>query len=110
MALVEIETDGGVAVLTLNRPEAMNALSRALQHALHDALEAVDADPAVRVIVLTGAGERAFTAGLDLKEVGAYGMSLSPDGVRGPDPFQRLLRCARRCWSWTPTPPSRSSC
>ncbi|MDB5447450.1 MAG: enoyl-CoA hydratase [Phenylobacterium sp.] len=95
MALIEIEKDGGVAVVTLNRPEAMNALSRAVQHALHDAIEDVDTDPAVRVIILTGAGERAFTAGLDLKEVSAYGMSLSPDGVRGPDPLKRLERCAK---------------
>lgn len=95
MALVEIERGDGVAVLTLNRPEAMNALSRALQDALHDAIEDVDGDPAVRVIVITGAGERAFTAGLDLKEVSAYGMSLSPDGKRGRDPVRRLMACAK---------------
>lgn len=95
MALVEIERGDGVAVLTLNRPDAMNALSRALQDALHAAVEEVDADPSVRVIVVTGAGERAFSAGLDLKEIAAHGMSLSPDGVRGPDPVKRLMACAK---------------
>lgn len=95
MALVEIERADGVAVLTLNRPEAMNALSRAMQDALHAAIEVVDTDPQVRVIVLTGAGDRAFTAGLDLKEIAAHGMSLSPDGVRGPDPVKRLLASAK---------------
>lgn len=95
MALVETETQDGVAVLTLNRPEAMNALSRALQDELHDAIEAADADPEVRVLVITGAGERAFSAGLDLKEVGAHGLSLSGDGERGRDPVKRLWRCAK---------------
>ena len=71
MALVTVEIKDGVAVLTLNRPEAMNALSRALRTELALAVEAADADPAVRVLVLTGAGERAFTAGIDLKELAA---------------------------------------
>ena len=75
MLLVEIAD--AVGVVTLNRPEAMNALSKALRAALHEALVKLDADPAVKVIVLTGAGERAFTAGLDLKELGG-----DPDGLR----------------------------
>ena len=72
-----VEKANGIAVVTLNRPEAMNALSRALRSALHEALTQVDADPEVKVIVLTGAGERAFTAGLDLKELGG-----DPDGLK----------------------------
>jgi len=60
----------GYAVLTLNRPQAMNALNQALMRRLTDAIDALAADPAVRVLVLTGAG-RAFCAGLDLKEIGA---------------------------------------
>ena len=66
-----------VAVVTLNRPEAMNALSRALRAELHRTLAALDADLSVKVIVLTGAGVRAFTAGLDLKELGN-----DPDGLK----------------------------
>ncbi len=69
MVLVEKFPDG-VALVTLNRPEAMNALSRALRADLASAMRALDADDAVRAIVLTGAG-RAFTAGLDLKELAA---------------------------------------
>jgi len=65
-----IEKTDRVAVVTLNRPEAMNALSRALRAALHDAIVTLSADPEVSVLVLTGAG-RAFTAGLDLKELGS---------------------------------------
>ncbi|QKR99076.1 enoyl-CoA hydratase [Sphingomonas sp. CL5.1] len=69
--LVLVEIAEGVATVTLNRPEAMNALSLALRHALHDAMRRVDADDTVRAVVLTGAGTRAFTAGLDLKELGS---------------------------------------
>ena len=75
MLLVDIKDQ--VALVTLNRPEAMNALSRALRAELHETLKRLDADPAVKVIVLTGAGERAFTAGLDLKELGS-----DPNGLR----------------------------
>jgi enoyl-CoA hydratase len=62
----------GYAVLTLNRPEAMNALSAALRRALAEAVAELAAEPSVRVLILTGAG-RAFCAGLDLKELGAAG-------------------------------------
>ncbi len=60
----------GFAVLTLNRPQAMNALSNELMSALANAVDALASNPAVRVLILTGAG-RAFCAGLDLKEIGA---------------------------------------
>jgi len=58
-----------VATVTLNRPEARNALDRATQYALWDAIAAADANPDVRVVIITGAGP-AFCAGVDLKEVG----------------------------------------
>jgi len=57
-----------VAVLTLNRPEAMNAIDRAMTRALRAAIAEVEADEAIDVLLLTGAGERAFCAGVDLKE------------------------------------------
>ncbi len=69
--LVTVERSGAVAVVTLNRPEAMNALSSALRRRLSEAMAEVSADAEVRAVVLTGAGERAFTAGLDLKELGS---------------------------------------
>jgi len=71
MPLVLVEREDAIAVVTLNRPEAMNALSSGLRSELAAAMVALEADPSVRAIVLTGAGERAFTAGLDLKELGA---------------------------------------
>ena len=71
MALVEVEVADGVAVVTLNRPEAMNALSKALRAELASVMRQMDVRDDVRAVVLTGAGNRAFTAGLDLKELGA---------------------------------------
>jgi enoyl-CoA hydratase len=65
---LKIERDGRVAVLTLNRPEALNALSAELRRALHLTILELNADDGVGAIVLTGTGDRAFTAGMDLKE------------------------------------------
>ncbi len=66
--LILIEKQDGVAVVTLNRPEALNALSRALVARITAVFRELAADPAVGAIVLTGAG-RAFSAGVDLKEL-----------------------------------------
>jgi enoyl-CoA hydratase/carnithine racemase len=62
------KTEGGVGIITLNRPKALNALNAELLAELCDALETWDADDAVRCIVLTGS-ERAFAAGADIKEM-----------------------------------------
>jgi len=62
------ETLGAVRRLTLNRPEKLNAWNTAMREQLIAALAAAEADPAVRALVLTGAGERAFGAGQDLSE------------------------------------------
>ncbi len=59
---------GEVAVVTINRPEAANALNRATMSALIEAVATVGDDPAVRAVVVTGSGEKAFCAGADLKE------------------------------------------
>lgn len=67
--LVTIERDAGVATVTLNRPEALNALSTGLRNAISAAFIELKDDDATEVIILTGAG-RAFTVGLDLKELG----------------------------------------
>lgn len=58
-----------VAVVTLNRPRARNAVSGAVAQALEAHVKAIEADPEVRVAILTGAGQRAFCAGADLKEL-----------------------------------------
>jgi len=63
--------DDGVLTLTLHRPDAMNAFDQELNDAFIAALVDADADPEVRVVVVTGAGGRAFSAGADLKSVAA---------------------------------------
>ncbi len=57
---------GGVARVTINRPERRNSMSYGVMQGLRDAMAAAKADPAVRVVVLTGTGEKAFCAGADL--------------------------------------------
>ncbi|WP_445081983.1 enoyl-CoA hydratase/isomerase family protein [Streptomyces roseicoloratus] len=62
------DVSDGLATITINRPEAMNAMNVAAKVALRDAAEAAAADPAVRAVLLTAAGDRAFCVGQDLKE------------------------------------------
>ncbi|MGD8368463.1 MAG: enoyl-CoA hydratase-related protein [Desulfobacterales bacterium] len=66
------EVKDGVALLTLNRPAVMNSFNFALLHALSREVEAIDVDPGIRVVIITGAGEKAFAAGADLKERRTY--------------------------------------
>ena len=79
----------GYAVLTLNRPEAMNALSAALRRALAEAVAELAAEPSVRMLILTGAG-RAFCAGLDLKELGAAGGAPAIGDMAVADPVRAV--------------------
>lgn len=67
--VILVEKSGAVATVTLNRPGAMNALSRELREAIAVTFEELEADKNIRVAILTGAG-KAFCAGLDLKELG----------------------------------------
>jgi enoyl-CoA hydratase/carnithine racemase len=62
------EKNEGIATLTLNRPQVMNALNTQLREELAAALDDARRDPEVRAVILTGAGERAFSAGMDLRE------------------------------------------
>jgi enoyl-CoA hydratase len=69
--LVLVAPQDGWTELTLNRPEVLNALNRATLLALMDAVRDASARPGCRVLILTGAGERAFTAGADVAEISA---------------------------------------
>lgn len=93
MTLVLTEQADGVAVLTLNRPEAMNALSRQLRADLAEAVRAATAASDVRVLVLTGAGERAFSAGVDLKELASGGFASDPRPE--DDPILAMAACPK---------------
>ena len=97
MTLVATNREGPVAIVTLNRPEAMNALSRGMRAELAAAMIAIEADDSVRAVVLTGAGTRAFTAGLDLKELGADTSNLGAANAEGAEenPVKAIELCSK---------------
>jgi enoyl-CoA hydratase len=86
MSVLVAERRGDVALLTLNRPERLNALNRELLAVLDEQCVAAQADPAVRALVVTGAGERAFSAGADVNEL---------DGISPGEAFE-LMRFGQR--------------
>lgn len=75
---VRYEVDGGVAWLTIDRPEARNALSAAVRQGLWDGVRRFNDDDTAAVLVLTGAGDKAFCAGGDLKEMAEAGLEVPP--------------------------------
>jgi crotonobetainyl-CoA hydratase len=88
MSNVRFEVAAHVARVTLDRPASMNAVDRATEEELERTWQAIEADRDVRVVVLTGAGDRAFCAGADLKNSGnktglAYWASARPGGFGG---------------------------
>jgi enoyl-CoA hydratase len=92
-AFVLQETTGAVATLTLNRPQALNALSPALMADLAAAVEALDGDAAVRCVVLTG-GPRVFAAGADIKAM-AERTPTSMVESRSFAAWERIRRCRK---------------
>jgi methylglutaconyl-CoA hydratase len=94
-APVLVERRGGAAIVTLNRPDQRNALSRALLLELERVGAELGSDSELRVVVLTGAGDRAFCAGADLKER----RSMSLDDVR------EQLGLYRRSFGWLESSP-----
>jgi enoyl-CoA hydratase len=87
------ETRGRVALVTLNRPQALNALNRALLTELGEALDALDADPQIGAIVITGSA-RAFAAGADIKEMAEMSaVEMMTNGFSGL--FARLARVGK---------------
>jgi enoyl-CoA hydratase/carnithine racemase len=76
--LLLVEEDAGILTLTLNRPEVMNSLNFPLLHALRHQIETLRFKTEVRVVIITGSGDKAFCAGADLKERA----TLSPDKVK----------------------------
>jgi len=79
-----IHTDGAIRVITINRPDQLNALNRATIDELDKALDEAEADAQVRVLIITGSGAKAFVAGADIKEFAHFsvqgGQALSADG------------------------------
>jgi enoyl-CoA hydratase/carnithine racemase len=92
------ETEDGVGIITLNRPEKLNAMNRRLSHELHSAVKAMEADPDIGCIVVTGAGERAFTAGGDIHEQlsdDARYTDEQLDAMRSGRPSYDISACAK---------------
>ena len=87
--------EDGVAVATLNRPGSLNAITMGLQERLDDALTRLEHDGHTRCLVLTGAGDRAFSAGYDLHEMAAW---------TADDLLLRLLERERWVWHFAVTP------
>ena len=86
---VLVEQRGAVTIVTFNRPEASNALDPATMIGLGDALDTAAADDDVKVVILTGAGDRVFCAGLDLRAFAEGGVEISDEVTAG---FRRLFR------------------
>ena len=90
---VDLAVDGAVARIVLNRPHKLNAMTPAMSAMLADHCRAVDADPAVRVVLLRGAGPRAFCAGSDLD---ALGEKPGPWAFRNRVEYARVVRDIRK--------------
>ena len=96
---VTIEQRGSVALVSLNRPEALNSFNATLRRELHGAVEQVNADESVRVVVLTGSG-RAFSAGADLQEVPESGSDFSVESQLNDEYKPILLGIAQAPKPW----------
>jgi len=83
---IKVATSDRISTITIHRPEQLNALNKATIAELNAALTEADKDAEVRVIILTGAGEKAFVAGADIKEFAAFdtanGMKLAEEGQK----------------------------
>lgn len=85
------EVDNGIATLTFNRPKALNALNQALLEEFGTVLDEVEKNPEIRVLILTGGGEKAFVAGADISELAKMNPLLAKRfATKGQKLFSRL--------------------
>ncbi len=80
-----LEKEDGVAIITLNRPEVLNAMNRKLNTELHDAVMTMNADDEIGCLVVTGSGERAFSAGGDIHEQRETARNLTEEQMKERD-------------------------
>lgn len=89
---LDVARHDGIALVTLNRRESLNAIDRTLRERLTHAAHLLDADDGVRAVVITGAGERAFCSGQDLTETARYGLDDIEAWLSGNHAMYRALR------------------
>jgi hypothetical protein len=80
MNAVCYEVCDSIAIITFNRPDQLNSINAELRKGLYEAFERFEADDTARVGILTGAGSKAFCAGMDLKEAAQSGLGVPPRG------------------------------
>jgi len=87
--VVRLETENHIATITLNRPEALNAFNQDVYRGLQETAAGIRKNPDIRAVIITGAGDRAFSAGMDLKMIagGGSGSALMADYRQG---YERL--------------------
>ena len=83
-----ISTENNIATITINRPTKLNALNKATIQELHSAFEAAEKNETIRVIILTGSGEKAFVAGADIAEFANFSVT---EGAQLAKQGQELL-------------------
>ena len=93
-ASIRFEKSGNTGVVTLNRPQALNAIDSRMAGELMDVLERINNDDSVLAVIITGAGDRAFSVGLDMKEV--------VDAAKGIADPEALMDIRRRLWRNNP--------
>lgn len=90
MEFINYEAEGAVAVLTINRPKALNALNSAVLDEINETLDAIDLDT-VRALIITGAGEKSFVAGADIGEMSTLTKAEGEAfGKKGNDVFRKI--------------------
>ena len=97
MTNVLLEKKGHIAVATINRPKALNALNSQVLEDIDQLVEQVKADDEIRALVITGSGEKAFVAGADIGEMSTLTKAEGEAfGKKGNDVFRKLLCPGRR--------------
>jgi enoyl-CoA hydratase/carnithine racemase len=94
MGDIVVEARGHIRIVTIHNETKRNAVNRAMEQALLDALLGADGDPDARVVVITGAGDVAFCSGHDLSEVAGPGKSISPDPMGTPGRMRKPVIAA----------------
>jgi enoyl-CoA hydratase len=93
---IQFEIKDGIAVLTINRPEKLNALNDAVIQELSEAVTEIETDDEIRGVLVTGAGPKAFVAGADIGELATQGpLSGKARSLAGQEVFRRLERCGK---------------